>query len=91
MDLFVRQWGDGLRWTDRSDGGPHEASFLRLDCSLLKSTFGWHPRWNLEQAVAAVIEWTRCHASGGDVRACMDAQIRRYLAEEGAAYGRKGR
>ena len=81
VDLFVRQWGDGLRWTDRSDGGPHEASFLRLDCSLLKSTFGWHPRWNLEQAVAAVIEWTRCHASGGDVRACMDAQIRRYLAD----------
>ena len=79
VDLFVRQWGDGLQWIDRSDGGPHEANFLKLDCSRLKAAFGWKPRWNLEEAIAQVVEWTRCRASGGDVRACMDAQIRRYL------------
>lgn len=79
VDLFVRHWGDGLSWKDHSDGGPHEANFLRLDCSLLKSVYSWHPRWNLDTAIAQVVDWTRCWASGGDVRRCMDEQIRLYL------------
>ncbi|MCR5619010.1 MAG: CDP-glucose 4,6-dehydratase, partial [Lachnospiraceae bacterium] len=40
-DLFVKHWGDGLKWIDRYDGGPHEATFLKLDCTKLKKTFGW--------------------------------------------------
>ena len=46
VDLFVSKWGEGIKWIDKYDGGPHEANFLKLDCSKLKSTFGWTPRWN---------------------------------------------
>ena len=75
VDLFVRTWGDGLRWVNRCDHGPHEANFLKLDCSKLKTTFGWHPTWNLAAAIEKVAEWTRVYAAGEDVRPVMDRQI----------------
>lgn len=81
VELFVRQWGEGMEWVDRSDSGPHEAGFLKLDCSLLKNTFGWKPRWNLENAVAMTVEWSKIWLAGGDVRACMDRQIHAFLGE----------
>lgn len=79
VDLFVKKWGEGLKWVDRYDGGPHEANFLKLDCSRIKSTFGWKPRWNLDKAIEMVVEWTRCWMEGRDVRTCMDKQIREFL------------
>ena len=82
VDLFVRHWGENLKWIDRYDGGPHEANFLKLDCSKLKSTFGWKPRWNLDKAIEKVVEWSKCWAEGGDVRSCMDQQIKEYLMQE---------
>ena len=79
VDLFVSKWGDGIKWVDRYDGGPHEANFLKLDCSKLKGTFGWKPRWNLSDAMDKIVEWSKCWLSGGDVRACMDRQIDEFL------------
>ena len=78
VDLFVREWGDGLQRVDAPVGGPHEANFLKLDCTRLKQTFGWAPQWNLETAVRKVVEWSRCWLTGGDVRRCMEEQIASY-------------
>lgn len=75
VDLFVQKWGDSMKWINRYDGGPHEANFLKLDCSKLKTTFGWAPHWNLDTAIAKVVEWSKCWMNGEDVRACMDKQI----------------
>lgn len=82
VELFVRRWGGGLKWIDRGDGGPHEANFLKLDCSKLKAALGWRPRWDLSTAVDKVVEWSRVWAAGGDVRPVMDRQIREFLAAE---------
>lgn len=79
VDSFTRHWGNGLAWTTRQDGGPHEASFLKLDCAKLKSVFGWKPRWNLDTAVEKVVEWTKCWSGGEDIRTCMNNQINEYL------------
>ncbi|MCR4791495.1 MAG: CDP-glucose 4,6-dehydratase [Lachnospiraceae bacterium] len=78
VDLFVKNWGDGLKWIDRYDGGPHEAAFLKLDCTKLKNTFDWAPRWDIEKAVAKTVEWTKIWNSGLSVRDCMDKQIREF-------------
>ncbi len=78
-DLFVKHWGEGLKWIDKYDGGPHEAGFLKLDCSKLKKTFGWSPKWDIDKAVEKTVEWTRNWISGGDVRKCMNDQIGEYL------------
>lgn len=81
VDTFVKYWGENLRWVDKYDGGPHEANFLKLDCTKLKTRFGWQPRWNLDTAIEKVVEWTKCWNNGGDVRACMDGQIAEFLGE----------
>ena len=75
VDLFVKHWGEGLKWVNEYDGGPHEAKFLKLDCSKLKSTFDWKPRWNLEQAIEKVVEWSKAWIKENDVRTVMNKQI----------------
>lgn len=79
VDLFVRKWGENMKWIDKYDGGPHEANFLKLDCSKMKSTFGWSPRWNLEEAIEKIVEWSKIWIDGKDVRECMDKQIQEFL------------
>lgn len=69
-----------IHWIDRNDGGPHEANFLKLDCTKLKTVFGWKPRWDMNIAIEKVVEWTECYTAGGDVGACMDEQIGEYLS-----------
>jgi CDP-glucose 4,6-dehydratase len=79
VDLFINKWGEGIKWVNRYDGGPHEANFLKLDCSRLKTIFNWKPRWNLDIAIEMVVEWSKCWLNGGDIRACMDGQIEKFL------------
>lgn len=82
VDVFVKYWGEGLKWINKYDGGPHEANFLKLDCSKLKKTFGWHPRWNLETAIEKVVEWSKAWIAGDNVRLVMDKQIEEFLGGE---------
>lgn len=82
VDTFVKYWGEGLKWVDQYDGGPHEANFLKLDCSKLKSTFGWKPHWNLDKALEKVVEWNKCWIEQGDIRACMDKEIEEFIGEK---------
>ena len=79
VDSFIMHWGEDIKRINKPDEGPHEANFLKLDCSKLKKTFGWQPRWNLDMAISKVVEWTKWWQSGKDVKKCMDAQIDEYL------------
>ncbi|MBQ9765462.1 MAG: CDP-glucose 4,6-dehydratase [Lachnospiraceae bacterium] len=75
-DLFCEAWGENQTWINKYDGGPHEAGFLKLDCTKCKNTFEWKPRWTIKEAVERTVEWSKVYASGGDVVACMDKQIK---------------
>ena len=79
VELFVKHWDEGLKWVSKHEGGPHEANFLKLDCSKLKTIFGWKPHWNLETAVKKVVEWSKVWVEGQDVRRVMDKQIKEFL------------
>lgn len=79
VELFCRKWGEGMRWENRSDGGPHEANFLKLDCSKIKRVFGWTPRWGVDAAVEKTVEWAKVYFAGGDIPACMDKQIWEFM------------
>ena len=83
VSLFCEKWG-GLRWESKWVGGPHEATFLKLDCSRIKRTFGWEPRWHIGEALDAVVEWTKVYLNGGDVPAVMDRQIKAFFGGEQA-------
>ena len=78
--LFKEKWGEGFTWFDQAEpGAPHEANFLKLDCSKLKTIFGWRPRWHIDQAVENTVEWTRVWLAGGGIPAEMERQIRLYM------------
>ena len=79
VDLFVEHWGEGMKWIDKYDGGPHEANFLKLDCSKLKKTFGWQPHWDLNMAIEKVVEWSKCWLTNGDIEKCMNTQIEEFM------------
>lgn len=79
VDLFCMEWGEGMSWNNEYDGGPHEASFLKLDCSKAKAVFGWKPVWDIVTAVKKTVEWAKVYQEGGDVSACMDSQLEEYL------------
>lgn len=79
VNTFCNKWGEGLSWINQYDGGPHEANFLKLDCSKLKTTFGWKPRWNFDTAIEKSVEWSKVYVAGGDVVACMDKEIEEFF------------
>lgn len=79
--LFCESWGEGLSWAHQSDGGPHEASFLQLDCTLVQHTLGWNPRWHIAEAVDRTVEWAKVDRDRGDIRACMLSQIQAFYQQ----------
>ncbi len=81
-DMFCQAWGDGIRWIDQYDGGPHEAGFLKLDCSRIRNVFGWQPRLDVRQAVEWTVEWTRAWLGGEEMEKVMDRQIQRFFKTE---------
>ncbi|MCR1842974.1 CDP-glucose 4,6-dehydratase [Murimonas intestini] len=80
VDLFCEKWGSGIRWENKCVEGPHEANFLKLDCSKIKRVFGWRPRWHIEEAIEKTVEWSKIYVEGGDVSACLDRQILEFFA-----------
>lgn len=81
VQLFCTKWGENLSWESRSAGGPHEANFLKLDCSKLKATFGWKPRWHIEDAIEKTVEWTRSYLKNENVSKIMDRQINEFCKQ----------
>lgn len=78
VDLFCKRWGDGISWDIQMDEGPHEAGFLKLDCSKIKSVFGWVPTWHIEQSMDKICEWTRMYIEQEDIQAVTRRQIKDY-------------
>lgn len=80
---FCRNWenytGNKAEWLCTNANGPHEANFLKLDCAKLKNTFGWRPRWNVEQTLEKTVEWYAEYVNGADMRAVTEKQIREFL------------
>lgn len=79
VDLFCAKWGEDLKWINQYDGGPHEANFLKLDCSKIKRVFGWQPRWSVEEAIEKTVEWSKEYLAGRNVAECMDKQIEEFF------------
>lgn len=84
VTLFCEKWklatGDVINWVNKFDGGPHEANFLKLDCSKLKNRFDWKPQWNIETTMEKIVDWSCMYRDAGDVTACMREQIKSFIS-----------
>jgi CDP-glucose 4,6-dehydratase len=78
VDLFCDCWGLEASWITQGDAGPHEDSFLKLDCSKAKAVLGWKPRWSIAMAVEKAVEFAKNNADK-ECGNCIEAQIQEYF------------
>lgn len=80
VDLFCKHWGEGAAWENQAEANaPHEANFLKLDCSKIKAVFGWKPRWHMEECMEMTCRFSKVWISGGDVPTEMDYEINEFM------------
>ena len=81
VEKICEKWG-GIATYEIGEGEhPHEAHYLKLDCSKAKTELGWCPRWNLEKAISAIIEWTEAYRDKKDLKEVSFRQIEEYAME----------
>lgn len=61
VTMFCNKWGNGIKWINQHDGGPHEAAFLKLDNRKIKDVFGWTPRWHIDECMDKIIDFTKVY------------------------------
>ena len=82
VDMFCEAWGEDMAWENKAEkDAPHEANFLKLDCSKIKSAFGWQPHWHIGDAITNTVAWTQAWLDEEDIEAQMDSEIALYWEE----------
>lgn len=90
-ECFGRCWqeqtGQTLAWHMAKETGPHEANYLKLDCSRLKSAFRWQPVWKVDTAVQKTVQWYSAYLKGKNMQAYTSGQITGFLEQAGISAG----
>jgi CDP-glucose 4,6-dehydratase len=78
VEQLTQQWGAGASW--QLDGGehPHEAHYLKLDCSKAKMRLDWQPRWHLGHTLEMIVAWQQAWLAKQDMRSFTLKQIEQY-------------
>ena len=76
---FSDMWGPEFSYSIDKDPHPHEAAWLKLDCSKARAELGWCPQVNLEKAIEATVKWYKIWKEEGDCRSFTESQIRDFL------------
>lgn len=80
VDLFCKYWGGNAAWENQAEANaPHEANFLKLDCSKIKTVFGWKPRWHIEECMEMTTRFSKVWLNKEDIPAEMEAEIMLFL------------
>ena len=80
VDIFCKYW-ENAEWQEVNNlNAPHEANFLKLDCSKIKNTINYHIVWHIEEAVKAAVDWSKAYLSGEDVNNIMHKQIEEFTS-----------
>lgn len=77
-DQLARHWGGQAGWVTDDRQHPHEANWLKLDCSKARQQLAWAPRWNLHRALEAIADWQRAWQAGDNMRDVSLRQIAQY-------------
>jgi CDP-glucose 4,6-dehydratase len=72
------KWGKGASYAIDTGSHPHEAHYLKLDCSKARAELDWHPCWNLDKALGSIVTWTQSSAAPDGALAVTRKQIREY-------------
>ena len=81
IEKLCNYWGIDASYEITKSPGPHEANYLKLDCSKAKAFLGWHPHWNLEKALESIIDFTKAWQGNENLRKVCIRQIEDYLTK----------
>ena len=80
---ICKAYGDNAKFEIAMDPGqPHEAAYLKLDCSKARSLLGWKPKWGLDKAIAKTVEWVKAWRDNADMRNFSESQIESYCGDQ---------
>jgi CDP-glucose 4,6-dehydratase len=68
LDQMVNSWGNNASWKLDKNNNPHEAGFLKLDCSKATNRLRWNPKWNLQLTLKSIVDWHQLYTNGGDLK-----------------------
>lgn len=72
-------WGENASYAIDLNPQPHEANYLKLDCSNAKAELDWFPRWNLETTLKSIVTWNKAFLKGENIREVSNQQINQYF------------
>jgi CDP-glucose 4,6-dehydratase len=78
IDLLISKWGKSAVWEMDGSEQPHEAAFLKLDCSKAQTKLGWVPRWDLETAIQKITQWHKSFQKKEDMQRVSLEQIKEF-------------
>ena len=79
LDKMVENWGGNASWNLDKENNPHEAGFLKLDCSKAANRLKWKPKWDLQLTLKLIIDWHQIYTNGGDVKMQCLREINEYI------------
>ena len=83
VDKLVSQWGDGAVWrNDDERFHPHEAHYLKLDCSKAKMKLHWQPTWTLEYTLNRIVSWHKAWLNQADMYDYSITEIHDYMNKQ---------
>ncbi|MCX6325447.1 MAG: CDP-glucose 4,6-dehydratase [Bacteroidia bacterium] len=71
-------WGDGASFEIDTNPQPHEANYLKLDCSKAKAELGWAPKWDIETTLKYIVDWNKAWLNKENIRSVSEEQIEEY-------------
>ena len=78
--LFCKYWGDGASWVNKAEpNAPHEAAFLKLDTTKIKTTFGWQPKWHIDKTMELTTRFYKSWLNNENLSEEMSKEIKEYL------------
>ncbi len=78
VDRLTASIGDGITWELEGAEQPHEAHYLKLDCSKARARLGFRPRLDLATTLDWISEWCQAYMAGQDMRSLTLSQMERY-------------
>lgn len=82
LDKMVTHWGNGASWKIDNNNNPHEAGYLKLDCSKAAMRLNWYPKWNLEDTLESIINWHHHYISQKNIQEQCLLEIAKYQKDE---------
>ena len=82
VDIMANTWGNGASWHQDDSKQPHEAFYLKLDCSKARSLLKYKPIWSLERALNETVEWYKSWHNKKKMREFTICQIDAYQQEQ---------